>query len=46
MKDSIVIDMKYAGYDMIDGTPNVHRHHIFEGTPVIGRRWSVGAVIL
>ena len=32
MKDSIVIDMKYAGYDMIDGTPNVHRHHIFEGT--------------
>lgn len=32
MKDSIVVDMKYAGYDMIDGTPNVHRHHIFEGT--------------
>lgn len=26
MKDSIVVDMKYAGYDMIDGTPNVHRH--------------------
>lgn len=32
MKDSIVVDMRYAGYDMIDGTPNVHRHHIFEGT--------------
>ena len=32
MKDSIVVDMKYAGYDMIDGTPKVHRHHIFEGT--------------
>lgn len=26
MKDSIVIDMRYAGYDMIDGTPNVHRN--------------------
>lgn len=22
MKDSIVINMKYAAYDMIDGTPN------------------------
>lgn len=32
MRDSIVIDMQYAGYDIIDGTPNVHRHHIFEGT--------------
>lgn len=32
MKDSIVVDMRYAAYDMIDGTPNVHRHHIFEGT--------------
>ncbi len=31
MKDSIVINMKYADYDMIDGTPNVHRHHIFGG---------------
>lgn len=31
MKDSIVIDMQYADYDLIDGTPNVHRHHIFEG---------------
>lgn len=32
MNDSIVIDMEYAKYDIIDGTPNVHRHHIFEGT--------------
>lgn len=31
MKDSIVINMKYAEYDMIDGTPNVERHHIFGG---------------
>ena len=31
MKDSIVVDMRYAGYDMIDGTPCVHRHHIFGG---------------
>ena len=32
MKDSIVISMDYAGYDIIDGTPNVQRHHIFGGT--------------
>lgn len=32
MKDSIVIDMRYAGYDLIDGTPNVERHHIFGGS--------------
>jgi hypothetical protein len=32
MRDSIVIDMQFADYDIIDGTPNVHRHHIFEGT--------------
>ena len=25
MKDSIVINMDYAGYDIIDGTPNVQR---------------------
>ncbi len=31
MKDSIVIDMKYADYDVIDGRPNVERHHIFGG---------------
>lgn len=35
MRDSIVVDMRYAEYDIIDGTPNVHRHHIFEGS---GRR--------
>ena len=29
MKDSIVINMKYAKYDIIDGTPSVERHHIF-----------------
>lgn len=31
MQDSIVVNMKYAEYDMIDGTPNVERHHIFGG---------------
>ena len=31
MRDSIVVNMKYAEYDMIDGTPNVERHHIFGG---------------
>lgn len=31
MKDSIVIDMKYAEYDLISGEPNVERHHIFGG---------------
>lgn len=31
MKDSIVVNMEYAGYDIIDGTPTVERHHIFEG---------------
>lgn len=31
MKDSIVIDMAYADYDLIDGTPLVERHHIFGG---------------
>lgn len=31
MKDSIIIDMKYAGYDMISGEPNVERHHVFGG---------------
>lgn len=32
MKNSIVINMDYAGYDIIDGTQNVQRHHIFGGT--------------
>ena len=31
MRDSIVVDMRYADYDLIDGTPNVQRHHIFGG---------------
>lgn len=31
MKDSIVINMRYADYDIIDGTPCVQRHHIFGG---------------
>lgn len=30
MKDSIVIDMKYADYDMIDGSYGVERHHLTE----------------
>lgn len=32
MQDSIVVNMQYADYDMIDGTPNVERHHIFGGS--------------
>lgn len=31
MKDSIIINMDYAAYDIIDGTPCVERHHIFGG---------------
>lgn len=31
MKDSIVINMEYADYDIIDGTPCAQRHHIFGG---------------
>lgn len=31
MKDSIVIDMNFADYDIISGEPNVERHHIFGG---------------
>lgn len=31
MRDSIVINMEYAQYDIIDGTPLIERHHIFEG---------------
>lgn len=31
MKDSIVINMKYADYDIIDGKPNVERHHLLFG---------------
>lgn len=31
MKDSIIVDMRWANYDMIDGTPAVERHHVFGG---------------
>lgn len=31
MRDSIIINMKYADYDLIDGTPNVERHHCLMG---------------
>lgn len=31
MNSSIVIDMKYADFDLIDGSPCVERHHIFGG---------------
>ena len=31
MKDSIIINKKYSGYDLIDGKPNVERHHCLMG---------------
>ena len=31
MRDSIIVNMKYADYDLIDGTPNVERHHCLMG---------------
>lgn len=31
MKDSIIINMRYSGYDLIDGKPNVERHHCLMG---------------
>ena len=31
MNDSIIVNMKYADYDMISGEPNVERHHVFGG---------------
>lgn len=31
MKDSIVVNMEYAEYDIIDGSPNAERHHVFGG---------------
>lgn len=31
MRDSIIINMKYAEYDLIDGKPGVHRHHCLMG---------------
>ena len=32
MIDSVIINMKYAEYDLIDGSPNVDRHHVPHGT--------------
>lgn len=31
MRDSIIVNMKYADCDLIDGTPNVERHHCLMG---------------
>lgn len=31
MKDSIIVKPEYSMYDLIDGTPNVERHHAIEG---------------
>ena len=31
MRDSIIVDMKYANYDLIDGRPDVERHHCLMG---------------
>ena len=31
MRDSIIVNMKYAQYDIIDGNPNTERHHVFGG---------------
>ena len=31
MKDSIIVNMEYAQYDIIDGNPNTERHHVFGG---------------
>lgn len=43
MKDSIVIDMKYADYDMIDGSYGVERHHLMGGrTGVMQTRMACG----
>ena len=32
MRDSIIINMDYAMYDIIDGTPLVERHHCIGGS--------------
>lgn len=32
MKDSIIIDMRYADRDIINGAYPVDRHHVLEGT--------------
>lgn len=31
MRDSIIISMDYADYDIIDGSPDVERHHCLMG---------------
>lgn len=31
MRDSIIVDMKYAEYDLINGCPNVEHHHCLMG---------------
>lgn len=31
MRDSIIINMDYADYDLLDGSPNVERHHCIMG---------------
>ena len=31
VRDSIIVNMKYADYDLIDGRPNVERHHCLMG---------------
>lgn len=33
MRDSIIIDMAYADYDIINGKPGVERHHCIFGNP-------------
>lgn len=32
MKDSIIVNMKYSDYDLIDGKSNVERHHCLMGS--------------
>lgn len=32
MRDSIIVDMRFSEYDMINGSPNVERHHVFGGS--------------
>lgn len=33
MRDSIIIDMAYADYDIINSKPDVERHHCIFGNP-------------
>ena len=32
MNNSIIVNIDYAQYDIIDGNPNTERHHVFGGT--------------